>query len=228
MTAVRVVAFIAAMRLLAGLVIVVFVAFVLAQTVFRPAPAADRLAGVSVAVAGYKIVPQPSDRSELLLTVKLTSARDLDECLGFTLDLPFAHRRLTTTSGSCARPQAGSSTVNLRYRLSDDDLAFPSHTLVWGIPGGRCGLILELFGVASSTRPAPPISSCHPTRSALVTAARLVLPVLLVRAALTTSELTLDAAERTGIRAWKSITPTNDGRSSMRAIRVAGEGSHAR
>ena len=31
--------------------------------------------------------------------------------------------------------------------LSDDDLAFPSHTLVWGVPGGRCGPILELFGV---------------------------------------------------------------------------------
>ena len=28
-----------------------------------------------------------------------------------------------------------------------DDLAFPSHTLVWGIPGGRCGPILEVFGV---------------------------------------------------------------------------------
>jgi hypothetical protein len=31
--------------------------------------------------------------------------------------------------------------------LTDDDLAFPSHTLVWGIPGGRCGPILLLFGV---------------------------------------------------------------------------------
>ena len=186
MTAVRVVAFIAAMRLLAGLVIVVFVAFVLAQTVFRPAPAADRLAGVSVAVAGYKIVPQPSDRNELLLTVKLTSARDLDECLGFTLDLPFAHRRLTTTSGSCARPQAGSSTVNLRYRLSDDDLAFPSHTLVWGIPGGRCGLILELFGVCVVDQAGTAdLRAAVRLGPALVPAAGLVLPVLLVRAALT-------------------------------------------
>jgi len=140
-------AFIAAMRLLAGLVIVIFMVIVLATNVLRPAPAADRLAGVSVAVAGYTIVPQPSDRNELHLTVQLTSARNIDECVGFTLDLPFARRRMATANGSCARPQAGSSTVELRYQLTADDLAFPSHTLVWGIPGGRCGLILELFGV---------------------------------------------------------------------------------
>ena len=135
------------MRLLAGLIILVFVAIVLATNVFRPAPAADRLAGVSVAVAGYSIVPRPSDRNELILAVKLTSARDIDECVGFALDLPFAGRRLTPVNGSCARPKAGSSTVNLRYQLTDDDLAFPSHTVVWGIPGGRCGPLFELFGV---------------------------------------------------------------------------------
>jgi hypothetical protein len=135
------------MRLLAGLIILVFVAIVLATNVFRPAPAADRLAGVSVAVAGYTILPQPSDRNELILTVKLTSARDIDECVGFALDLPFAGRRMAPANGSCARPKAGSSTVNLRYQLTADDLAFPSHTVVWGIPGGRCGPLFELFGV---------------------------------------------------------------------------------
>jgi len=135
------------MRLLAGLVLLVFLAIVLATNVFRPAPAADRLAGVSVAVAGYTIKPQPSDRHELHLTVKLTSARDIDECVGFTLDLPFAGRRMATADGSCVRPQAGSSNVDLRFQLTDDDLMFPSHTVVWGIPGGRCGPILELFGV---------------------------------------------------------------------------------
>ena len=135
------------MRLLAGLIIGIFVAIVLATNVFRPAPAADRLAGVSVAVAGYTIVPQPSDRNELYLTVNVTSARDVNECLGFTLDLPFAGRRMSTADGTCARPRAGSSTVALRYQLTADDLTFPSHTLVWGIPGGRCGPILELFGV---------------------------------------------------------------------------------
>ena len=135
------------MRLLAGLVLLVFVAIVLATNVFRPAPAADRLAGVSVAVAGYTIKPQPSDRHELHLTVKLTSTRDIDECVGFTLDLPFAGRRMVTADGSCARPRVGNSNVELRFQLTEDDLMFPSHTVVWGIPGGRCGPILELFGV---------------------------------------------------------------------------------
>lgn len=37
--------------------------------------------------------------------------------------------------------------MELRYQLTADDLAFPSHTLVWGIPGGRCGPIFEAFGV---------------------------------------------------------------------------------
>jgi len=135
------------MRFLVGLALAIVLAIVLATTVFRPAPAADRLAGVSVAVAGYTIQPQPSDRSELHLTVNITSARDLDECIGFTLDEPFAGRRMTTPGGTCPHPRAGNSTVELRYQLSADDLAFPSHTLVWGVPGGRCGPVLELFGV---------------------------------------------------------------------------------
>jgi hypothetical protein len=135
------------MRLLAALAVAIPVAFVLANTVLRSAPAADRLAGVNVAVAGYTIEPQPSDRHELHLTVRLTSPRDLNECVGFTLDVPFAGRRLTTANGSCARPRAGSSTVELRFQLTRDDLTFPSHTLVWGIPGGRCGIVFELFGV---------------------------------------------------------------------------------
>lgn len=135
------------MRLLAVLIVGIFVAIVLATNVLRPPPAAERLAGVAVTVAGYTIVPQPSDRNELHLTVSITSAIDLDECVGFALDLPFAGRRMTTADGSCARPRAGGSTVDLRYQLTDDDLAFPSHTVVWGIPGGRCGPIFELFGV---------------------------------------------------------------------------------
>ena len=135
------------MRLLLALGAAIVAAVVLANTVFRPPPAADRLAGVTVGVSGYSIQPQPSDRSELRLIVRLTSVEDLDECVGFTLDEPFAGRRLTTATGSCARPRAGTSTVELRLQLTDDDLAFPSHTLVWGIPGGRCGPILEAFGV---------------------------------------------------------------------------------
>jgi hypothetical protein len=135
------------MRLLLGLVFAIGVAIVLATNVFRPAAAADRLAGVTVAVSGYTIQPLPSDRGELHLVVRLTSVKDLDECVGFTLDEPFAGRRMTSLNGSCPTPRAGSSNVDLRYQLSADDLAFPSHTLVWGIPGGRCGPILELVGV---------------------------------------------------------------------------------
>ena len=135
------------MRLLLGLVLAIGVSIVLATNVFRPPAAAARLAGVSVAVSGYTIQPQPSDRGELHLVVRLTSVSDLDECVGFTLDEPFAGRRMTALNDSCPKPGAGSSTVDLRYLLSADDLAFPSHTLVWGIPGGRCGPILELFGV---------------------------------------------------------------------------------
>jgi hypothetical protein len=135
------------MRLLVGLALVIVVAVVLANTVLRPAPGADRLAGVTVDVAGYTIEPQPSDRNELHLTVKATSTKDLDECVGFTLDEPFAGRRLATANGSCPQPRAGSSNVELRIQLTADDLAFPSHTLVWGIPGGRCGPVFEVFGV---------------------------------------------------------------------------------
>ena len=47
------------MRLLAAFVLIVLVAIVLATNVFRPAPAKERLAGVTVAVAGYTIEPQP-------------------------------------------------------------------------------------------------------------------------------------------------------------------------
>ena len=135
------------MRVLLALGLAIAAAIVLANTVFRPPPAADRLAGVTVAVSGYTIQPQPSDRSELRLVVRMTSVKDIDECVGFTLDEPFAGRRMTTTNGSCARPRAGSSNVELRIQLTTDDLEFPSHTLVWGIPGGRCGPILEAFGV---------------------------------------------------------------------------------
>ena len=47
----------AAVRILAVLIIGVFVAIVLATNAFRPAPAAERLAGVTVAVAAYTIEP---------------------------------------------------------------------------------------------------------------------------------------------------------------------------
>jgi hypothetical protein len=139
------------MRLLVLLAVVLAIPFawiVLATNVFRPPPAADRLSGVHVRVASYWVDGSARGRRRLQLTVAVTSLRDIDECLGFALDEPFAGRRMSTPSGTCVRPRARAQDVVLAYdSLSDDDLTFPSHTLVWGIPGGRCGPLLEVFGV---------------------------------------------------------------------------------
>jgi len=138
------------MRLLALLVVLLAIPFawiVLATNVFRPAAAADRLAGVHVRVASYSIDSVAAGRRRLRLTVAVTSVRDLDDCLGFTLDEPFAGRRMAPITGSCVKPLAQPQNVVLTFDgLTDDDLEFSSHTLVWGIPGGRCGPLLELFG----------------------------------------------------------------------------------
>jgi hypothetical protein len=118
------------------------------NTIFRPPPAGDRLAGVHVRVASYTIDALPNAGHRLHLQVVVTSLRNLDDCLGFTLDEPFAGRRVDTLGGICVKPGVRPQQVPLVYdHLTSDDLAFPSHTLVWGIPGGRCGLVLELFGV---------------------------------------------------------------------------------
>ena len=127
---------------------VVFVAIVLATNVFRPPPAAERLAGVGVVVSGYSTEDLADGKHRLRLTVDIDSPADIDECLGFTLDEPFAGRRIEPEAGGCLRPVAGRQTAALVFDgLTDDDLLFPAHTLVWGIPGGRCGPIFELFGV---------------------------------------------------------------------------------
>ena len=132
----------------AALLVAVGAAVALGSTVLRPPPAASRLAGVSVTVAGYTIENLGERRHRLRLSISILSARDIGECMGFTLDEPFAGRRLDTAPNTCVEPRNGTRTVPLVYeRLTDDDLAFPSHTLVWGVPGGRCGPILELFGV---------------------------------------------------------------------------------
>ena len=131
-----------------ALVFGVFAAVVLSTTVFRPAAAEDRLAGVHVAVRGYTVEDLDDDRHRLALTVAVTSERDVAECLAFALDQPFRHRRMDTTDGACVRPMAGSETAELVFDgLTDDDLLFPAHSVVWGVPGGRCGIVLELFGV---------------------------------------------------------------------------------
>jgi len=42
----------------------------------------------------------------------------------------------------------GTTKIGLTFdKLTSDDLAFPEHTVVWGVPGGRCGIVLEAFGV---------------------------------------------------------------------------------
>jgi hypothetical protein len=139
------------MRLVALLVAVglgPLIAIWLVTNVFRPPPAADRLDGVSVAVTGFTTEDVGSTGHRLRLYVDVYSLRTLDECLGFTLDEPFAGRRLEPESGGCVRPAGGVQSTTLVFeKLSDTDLDFPSHTLVWGIPGGRCGPIFELVGV---------------------------------------------------------------------------------
>ena len=139
------------MRLLAALAILLaipFVAIVAVTNIARPAAAADRLLGVGVIVTSQSTEDLGAKLHRLRLTVDVTSATEIEECLGFTLDEPFAGRRLQPEGGGCVKPRLGLETARLVFdRLTDDDLAFPSHTLVWGIPGGRCGPILELFGV---------------------------------------------------------------------------------
>jgi hypothetical protein len=136
--------------LLAGLGAVVVAAIVLGSGVLQPAPAATRLAGVSVSVAGYTINDLGDRRHRLDLHVRVASQQALDACLAFALDEPFAGRKVSVGSASdgCLRPSVGVVDVNLAFeRLTDDDLTFPSHTLVWGVDGGRCGPIFEAFGV---------------------------------------------------------------------------------
>ena len=123
--------------------------FALTNTVFRPAPAADRLAGVTVHWVEFHIDDlDGAGKHRLRLTVRLTSDRAIDACVGFALDEPFAGRRLEPASGTCPKPVRGDLDVELTTdRLTDDDVNFTAHTIVWGIPGGRCGILMEAFGV---------------------------------------------------------------------------------
>jgi hypothetical protein len=141
----------AGMRLavLATVVMLVLIAVVILRTnVLAPPPADERLAGVDVTVAGYAIDDLPDERQRLTVTLAVTSERDLDECMAFALDQAFAHRRMATAEGECVRPVARQRNATLTYDgLTEDDLMFPDHSIVWGVPGGRCGLVLELVGV---------------------------------------------------------------------------------
>jgi hypothetical protein len=137
-------------RLLAVLValpIVLLGAVVVGTNVLRPPPAADRLTGVTVALAGYRLAGTGADR-RLEVSLRVTSPRDIDECMAFALDLPFRGRRMAPTSDGCVRPRSGAQDVTVVLtELTEDDERFPDHVVVWGIQGGRCGPILELVGV---------------------------------------------------------------------------------
>lgn len=132
---------------LAALPVAALAAVIAATNVFEPPPARDRLPGVRVAVESVQVDPAVGDRHRLTVAITVMSPRDLDECLAFALDQPFAGRRLTT-SGDCIRPRSVAQSATLVLAsATDDDLTYPSHTLVWGVAGGRCGLVLEAFGV---------------------------------------------------------------------------------
>ncbi len=137
--------------LVATILVAVVVGLVLAAILFPPPTAGVRLAGVTVAIGGYTL-DQPaapaSDRHRIDVTLVIDSPRAIDACLAFAIDAPFAGRRLVPATEGCLRPRAGRQTVSVSSTaLTDDDLAFPSHTLVWGVRGGRCGLVFEALGV---------------------------------------------------------------------------------
>jgi hypothetical protein len=137
-------------RILIAAVLAVLAAAILASSgVLSPPPASERLDGVSVALAGFQVIDLGEDRHSLRLDLDVRSPRDIDACLGFTLDEPFAGRRLTLTDpvADCLRPASGTIRASVDFdHLTDTDLQFPSHTLVWGVAGGRCHLLMQAFG----------------------------------------------------------------------------------
>src|SRR5262245_14564022 len=139
------------MKWIVGAVVVAAVVLVfLNSPVFAPPPAATRLAGVSVVLDGFHVTDLGEDRHNLRLDLEIASASDINTCLGFALDQPFAGRRLTRSDpvGGCIRPAAGANAVSVDFDgLTETDLQFPEHTLVWGVDGGRCNLLMQAFGV---------------------------------------------------------------------------------
>jgi hypothetical protein len=134
--------------LILGVVPVVAILALVATNVLQPAPARDRLAGVVVTVDAVRVDDTTAGRHRLTIGIDVSSSRDLDDCLAFALDEPFAGRRLSAQGETCLRPRAGRLAASLVLEAAtDDDVAFPSHTLVWGVAGGRCGPVLEALGV---------------------------------------------------------------------------------
>ena len=135
------------MRLLVfAAVFLVGVAGVLASGVLQPPPVGERLPGVGIRVQDFRIEDLGGDRHRLHVGVVVTSVGDIDECLAFALDEPFAGRRLE--SAGCIKPRTQAQTAALVFEhLSETDLDLPAHTLVWGVPGGRCGLVFQAIGI---------------------------------------------------------------------------------
>jgi hypothetical protein len=134
-----------------AVLVVAAVAIFLTSPVFQPPPAKERLADVSVALDGFQVTDIDETHHTLRLDLEVSAAQDIpDLCLGFALDEPFATRRLRLTdpAGGCLRPAAGTTRASVDFDgLTDIDLMSPSHTLVWGVDGGRCSLPMQAFGV---------------------------------------------------------------------------------
>jgi hypothetical protein len=132
-----------------AVVVIAAVAIFLTSPVFQPAPAKERLAGVSVALDGYQITDLGEDKHEIRLDLEVISDRDLDTCLGFALDEPFRTRHLKPSDPAvdCLRPASGSTPASVEFDgLTDIDFMSSAHTLVWGVDGGRCNLLMQAFG----------------------------------------------------------------------------------
>ena len=126
------------------------VAIFLTSPVFQPPPAKEVLAGVSVALVGFRLTDAGDDKHRVHIDLTVASVRDVDACLAFALDEPFATRRLKSSdpAAGCVRPTVGSTSVALDLDgLTDIDLMSTSHTVVWGIAGGRCNLVMQAMGV---------------------------------------------------------------------------------
>ena len=136
--------------LVASALLIAVVAILLTSPVFQPPPAKEVLAGVSVTLGGFRLTDLGGDKHGVHVDLAVASARDVDACLAFTLDEPFAGRRMKSTDPAidCLRPTAGTAVVGLDYdQLTDMDLMSTSHLVVWGVRGGRCNLLMQAFGV---------------------------------------------------------------------------------
>jgi hypothetical protein len=135
--------------LVAAPVLLIITVILGAQALAGP-PAGERLAGVTVSITGYSLPDGADGEPDLQVQITVASLRSAQDCLAFALDQAFANRamRVIDPHDGCIRPTPGRTNATLLFdRLTDDDRQFPSHTIVWGVKGGKCGVVLPLFGV---------------------------------------------------------------------------------